>query len=173
MILNTSFFGVGIDESNHGQFPEIFVATFSFDKEDFLDNFPIKKKISKTSPIKKFQKNYNYLIAIENDYERLAPREFMGVLTSSLIYDKREEFPENLIVFIDGYMKNSSKIYTRDLISDFCSFNKNNIFVHSGADFDRTYPIVNYSDAIARHLFRRNCSLKELSKDSERRYFLR
>lgn len=163
---------VGIDESNHGRFPEIFVAVFSQFPTDTSNNFKLSKRRSKISPMKCLEKRaYTFLVALEGDYQRIPSRQLIGVVTSSLVYSSFTNYLDHLKIFLDGEKTPGERTFTRDLVSEVCDFDRNRVLVFSGARFDQTFPLVNLADSVAYHLFKRY-SLENLSKNPNRRYLL-
>ena len=164
---------LGIDESNHGRTPEVFVAVFSKLEQDILEHNKLPKRRSNANPLKSMgRRKYSFLLVNETDFERIPEKEFMGVVASSLIQEEFDKENTHLDVFIDGYLKKSKQIYAKDLISEVHDIPKDYISISSGSKFDQTYKVVNLADSIANHLFR-TLHVKDLSKDKHYKTLLK
>lgn len=153
---------MGVDESNHGRFPEIFVAVFSRLEKDILEKKFIKKR-GNSNPLKSLgNRSYSFLQASKADYDRIPNKEFIGTIITSLFHEKKPNSFSNLELYIDGSRSPSQIIYTRDLLSETCEIPKDLISINHGPKYDQKYFIVNLADSIANHIFR-HFSAKEMA----------
>lgn len=169
---------MGIDESNHGRFPEVFAGIFSSFKSDAVlkgsrvkkeDLLPKTRK-HKENPISKFgERYYSFLIAEKKDYDRFNNREFIGNVVASLLDRNIPEDLDRLLVFIDGNDFESRRNYAKDLIVDRYSLKRDQVKISSGGNFDRQYPLVNLADKLAHYFFRNS---HEMENNPHRREFL-
>lgn len=165
---------VGIDESNHGRYPEIFSAIFSIIPQDIIEqpNLLVKKRDNHRGLFTKLSKrDYSFIVIGAEDYEKLRPVEFIGHVAVSLLQEKIPQELDELRILIDGEVLSNKKLYTRSLISDIYGIEKEIIRIESGKDLDRRYRLVNIADELSHYLFRR-CSLEKLSRDVHRRPFV-
>ncbi len=164
---------MGVDESNHGRYPEIFVAAFSSLKKDIN---PLKFKKIRNPSLGFFgnfsQRDYAFLFMEENDFNRISKEEVLGIIISSLLYDKNVLHESKLKILIDGAITPTQKQTARELIPKYVNLNKENISIDSGPGFDQKYKIVNLADAMANYLFR-NSSSEKSSKNKHRRFLLK
>ena len=144
-------FYAGIDESNHGNFPEIFVAVFSYTKRLTIEGerLPkIRSHIGTKDAL--FQNRYSFLILRKDDTKRIPKNKLQGVVVSSLIFPKRRLIrSRGLDVFLDGEVSSGKIRYIRDMATDICSANKEAIRIHAGAGLDIKIPLVNRADRFA------------------------
>ncbi len=170
---------IGIDESNHGRFPEYFVAVSSQFESDAL---PLRVLANKNRPKSKSgcwkvfsqvgNRGYTFLSAEEDDYSRISQRRFPGIITGSLLYKVfNQENINNLYIFFDGIWKRDQELYLRDYISESFSIERNRILLTTGPDLDKKYKIVNLADRIAHTIFRWAPPSK-ISEMPQRRTFL-
>ncbi len=163
---------IGIDESNHGRYPEVFVAVFSNLNQDIIKPGHLSKK----RPGIPFNflngRDYSFLLVNKHDLGRLPKKELTGVVLSSLFSGKSFGDFSHLDIFIDGSIDISRKIYSQEVISEVYEIPKKNISIESGSKFDQTYPIVNFADSIAHYIFR-NLSVKEITSNKNQKYLLR
>ncbi|MFH1326772.1 MAG: hypothetical protein ABIH59_01435 [archaeon] len=163
---------VGIDESNHGLFPVIFVAAFSLFEKDILppkEGVKIRKHANIISRVG--GRDYSFLLASQGDYLKIPEKEFLGRVVGSLLYKKlggsREEFlkmnkrRKRLDLFIDGVVGTEEKNYVRDVVSEILLMRKRMVRVLSGANYDTKYRVVNIADELAHYLLR-ECTEEEL-----------
>ena len=164
---------MGLDESNHGRYPEIFVAAFSSWLEDVLTQKFQKIRNPSLGFFGNFsQRDYSFLFMEENDFDRISKNEHGRILISSLLAKKRFPQDSKLKLLIDGSITLTQKQTARELIPKYTDFKKENISINSGPFFDKTYKIVNLADAMANYLFRKS-SPEKSSKNTHRRYLLK
>ena len=136
---------LGIDESNHGRFPDIFVGAYSNDPLDALMNLSLHKKRKNkeiTSLLK--GKDFRYLCMTKDYREYFEARDMRLIALSSLIKFYHKDLESTISVIADGEIRSSDmekleKIYYPSLPPE--------IQVIPKADV--TYPIVNLADQIA------------------------
>lgn len=164
LILPTNSLYVGVDESNHGRFPEVFVAAFSgLDKYSQKGSFSkVRRSHTLFKPSSEIE--YSFLLASESDYQRISQRELLGVVVASLVKDQIPIDLNHLEILVDGEHLQDKRIFLRDLVSEVCCIDKKIISLKVGADFDQKYPLVNLADDIAHYLFRK-VSPEQLSQD--------
>ncbi|MEM3405590.1 MAG: hypothetical protein QW117_01285 [Candidatus Pacearchaeota archaeon] len=167
MLISKRKLFVGIDESNHGKYPEIFVAAYS-NKEEYsiyLQN-PIKKDRKHLELNEKLRKvRYNFLILQEYDINRMKEvikkdkrinLSVRSIVFSSLLKGITRYYKDySLEILIDGDLKIEELKSTKSLISKIERIPEENIFLYSGIKFDEHILIVNYADEIAHFLFRK------------------
>ena len=170
---------IAFDESNHGRFPEYFVAVFSQYNSDLI---PLAKRLKKRRPKPKAiawdvlkslnQRKYTFLGAQENDYDRIPRRRFPGVFMASLIYNDLDLTElEKLDLLLDGEWMPNQKLYIRDHLADLLEMEKKSISLRTGKGLDEKYFLVNLADRLAYALFRHGGSPEKISKRAQRRVF--
>lgn len=166
---------IGIDESNHGRFPEYFVSVFSGLEIDVIKgNFgKIRTNSSSVQEINKSQiRDYSFLLVTKSDYGRISQNEFIGIVVASLISGFVSSDLESIGIFLDGEHLQPRKTYLRDSVSEICEVPKSLVSLTCGKGLDKKYKVVNMADDIAHYLFRK-CTAEMLSKDSKIRHLLR
>jgi hypothetical protein len=157
---------IGYDESNHGQYPEICVAVYSF---DFLDTIKRDHPLAKTHSIKDnfsshlIAKDYSFLRFDESDEDKTLKGQRIGRILGSLTHKRLHLFPEHFFNFvIDGEWKKPSLDYARDFISELNSLEKERVIITCGKDYDKLIPLVHLADEIAYWHFK-NSNLEKLT----------
>ena len=147
---------VGFDESNHGKYPEIIVATFSRDSSMILESTIPKQRNHPASFLENLSCDYTFLLNPtewkESNYSYL-----MANIVGCLIKPKIN-FNDTVRILIDGEIKHSSDKEMNHLkknIADIAEIHKSRLSLKFGPDFDRTYPLVNLADEIAHYIFRK------------------
>lgn len=166
---------VGIDESNHGRFPEVFTAVISNLKNDSIERKSMTKvkKNFKRFPHGQYR-DYTFLLARKADYERIPSREMIGTVIGSLIVESIDpKSTRNLEIYLDGdHWTQSSQIYTKNYVSDILSISKKNLYLKVEKDLDRKIYLVNLADQQARKIHKK-WSLEKASKSKRKRDLLK
>ncbi len=167
----------GIDESNHGKFPEVYAIAFSNIPSDTLEaltDIPkLRKKQKRTSVFAKFNSSRDYsFLLLDNFYYKQIKKQFHpGLITASLM---GENFAKNLDaelrLFIDGETSRTQITNTKSILEEICGFDKRQIHIKAGPNFDKIYPIVNLADQVAYQLYK--TPLENLSQNSKRKEIL-
>lgn len=152
-----------MDESNHGNFPEFFVATFSTFPQDLHYTKKLKKKHHhKESFLDNLSRDYTFLLATSEDQNYIrqkSPQKLWGIVASSLLKEVPLVLPEKKTNFlVDGPVSNLEKKYIRHLISELYGIHIRKIFVESGAHLDERYVPVNLADKLANFFYK--CYMK-------------
>jgi len=174
--INYDTLSLAIDESNHGQFPEIFCGVFSKRRNDGLNS---KMKLDKAKKEKDFhkiisevsQRAYSFLVvASKEDYRRIGYEEMTGIVAASLLKDTNFNF-EYLRILVDGIPPGKGKYKIIGPVSEILGMDQRRILLKCGKDLDVTYPLVHFADGMARYLYRQkledialNPNLKHLIK---------
>ena len=164
---------IGIDETNCGRFPEIYVAAFSnLKKDSYSRQFRLKKRRNDHNSLwgRLSRRGYSFLFLSKSDHERISKRDFLWTVIASLSEDTLEEMKEveKTSFIIDGEVLNSRLAYTRDSLAEYLSLGRNRLEVIAGAKYDEIYPIVNLADEIAHVLFRHSTPEK-LSRNKHKK----
>ncbi len=163
---------LGIDESNHGQIPEIFVATFSRERKDIVKkhNIPklryrtIENKFNKQDYGPKKEKSDRLTKFMQEKYKDLVidymQTNFKHILFDKTFYYTLKEFQriiaitefikhyEPKTIIIDGNLYENEKEEISRLIHPI-----RNPEIIAEPRADTTYQLVNKADAIANHLY--------------------
>jgi hypothetical protein len=164
----------GIDESNHGRFPEVYAMVFSQIPQDILpyeQEIPkLRKKFKQKSQFKIFTSNsrdYSFLLVNQTDYQTIPKKFWTGTILASLLGENWGNSQKSLEVYIDGEINSSQKLNSKSIIEEICNLEKNQITINSGPNFDRIYPIVNLADQLAYQIYRK--SLEQIAVDPKKR----
>jgi len=157
-ILIPKTYFIGIDESNHGKYPEIYVAALSPNEREIIpSSTPLPKIRSK--------KSLETIVSGLDDYKymKLSRRtmDFYGKLSSlksqviSTILVSFELNPSRMIVYIDG---GGSLEFHENILSLFNSNQSKGNLLPQNLQFaihgDQIYPIINKADRLAYKIFR-------------------
>ena len=142
---------LGIDESNHGRDPEIFVAVFSIREIDIIKS---DNKISKIRNGKKGiqeilkERIFHYSQISKNDVKNLTNNQIKEIVFYHLIKSFSNEYNLNKVI-IDGELGSTSQ----RTISDKLGLE---ILVEPKAD--QYFHIVNLADQVANNLYRNHAT---------------
>lgn len=171
---------ISFDESNNGKYPVFFVGVFSDSSTDLLYN---KKYLNKKNPRTKkasldvFNKldnrKYTFLHAEEDDYDRIAPLEFPGIVMASLADKELDNYVDSLYLLFDGELKTNQRLFTKELFNNLYGLEKKAINVWSGKDLDKKCYGVNLADKIAYYFFRYGGSAEKRSQLPQRKVFIK
>lgn len=163
---------IGVDESNHGKYPEYFAAVFSPFESDVRAR-KMKKQREKCKHqnllsmlARERARDYSFLRLEQRDDEVLGKNK-LGIIIASLIYETVESceiygnFPE-YIIFVDGIIDNKSISRARGLVSDLTEVEKQFFIIKPSSD--ERIPIVNYADEVAHFFFRHTTSHDQNTK---------
>tara|TARA_Y100000310_G_C20381665_1_gene668423 strand:- start:178 stop:726 length:549 start_codon:yes stop_codon:yes gene_type:complete len=153
---------IGIDESNHGRFPEIYVSALSTDEKDVVPNqkLPKFRNKKKLEEITQNIEDYRYVKItrdISNFYGKFAIKSH-AIVNLLIGFDLN---PSNIFVYVDG---NSTQEMFEDIISLFNSNQDKGDLPEKNLQFmvhgDQIYPIINKTDRMAYKIF------KEIERNS-------
>ncbi len=152
---------IGIDESNHGKVPEIFVGVRSYDSYDAIENIPLLGKTRNHSNIgeRVGTREYRFLVSPYKRGDKTLKTNILLSLTNPLI---KEQSFDYLHLLIDGEIPKEVGIMTRTSLSHILKISKEKIIITSGPDYDRKFELVNIADQLANHFFRKK-TLEDLT----------
>lgn len=166
---------IAIDESNHGRFPEIFVAAYSrADSDSFLDPRALLPKCRNRHRERGSRLNgrdYRFIIADKTILDLTSEEALLGLVVSSFVgyASERDELMTPFTLLIDGELTPAKmrEIYRR--LRDDIRIKENEVVLISGGHLDQRNQLVNMADERAHALYR-----KPLDKivDSDRRLIL-
>jgi hypothetical protein len=118
---------VGIDESNHGRSPEVFVASASCIQDDckIIPNFPKIKPQDAFDLMRK--RDYRYALINHRQYQ-IYGSELIASVASELIFSFNF-VPYSLSIFIDGELRERQKIRTKELVAEKLNLPYSRVFV--------------------------------------------
>lgn len=151
---------VAVDESNHGRFPEYFVAAFSDIRSDIIRGFFKKERVDHSKLLRKLIiRDYSFLLLNESDLGKNPKRnagkfKLMDRIVASLVLGTNLNEYNKLKIMLDGNFTKNKLIYIKDAVSDTCSLEKSRVIVDAGPQFDEKYFLVNLADEMAHYLFR-------------------
>lgn len=156
---------VGIDESNHGRYPEIFVGVFSNDLRDIKKSSFGKIRNKKEDLVEKLgNRDYYFSLLNKKDKYRIPDRDLGGLITSNLLFPFIRDHPNSKYeLYWDGEIKLNDLIHTKEMTCNLCGIEEKNLLVRAGKSFDKKYYLVNLADSIAYQLFKRS-SLRRKNK---------
>ncbi len=140
---------VGIDESNHGRVPEIFVAVYS----PYLGDIKRAKELPKKRNKKEIadileDAEFKHLVISQEYRNLMTDQGMLLVAVSELVMDYSEAYGPIDMVFVDGEIRPRTLEMIRENIKPVCT----RILFEANAD--KTLPIVNRADYIANGLHR-------------------
>jgi len=109
-------FYIGIDESNHGRFPEVFVAFASSIRNDsrIIPEFP---EITQQNIFDLMRKrDYRYALICKRHYEDYGNLGLIAQIASELIIDF-DFVPSSLNIYVDGELKREQRTITKELVA--------------------------------------------------------
>ena len=160
---------VGFDESNHGKFPEVYVAFYSNIPTDIEKRSGLSKKREQNSNIIKIYKKreYTFLVMQEYEYKRTPSEDLLGIIAASLMQGKINKDLEKLILLFDGKLDDKKRNRIKRIISETYSLEYNNIALRYGAKFDKKYKLVNLADQMAYYIFK-NLDTNQIDNNKRR-----
>ena len=166
---------VGLDECNHGKYPEFFIAAMSHRPGDGFPVTPNKLAKIRRPRIPPFAslggREYTFLEANDGHYASVKQHEFLGTVITSLIWKSVGEELEELLLFIDGEKTNREINYARGMIVERTHLEEKRIHISAGAKYDEMFGIVNFADALANSLWRIR-GKENQNREKHRRDFL-
>lgn len=152
---------IGVDESNHGRSPEIFVAVYSSHRSD------ISIQTSKLHPKKRTghrylasrlgNRAYSFLI-VDRDVLHSTPEDIIvASVVSSFIGEARKDFALEVpfYFFIDGDISDKREREIRSRCEKDFGITCKEMHLSYGKDLDRKTFLVNLADEIAHTLYRK------------------
>jgi len=138
---------LGVDESNHRRYPEIFVGCYSKDADAIKrGNLP---KHRKTGHRPFYDYEYRHLRLEETHAQLIHPRYFIVIATSELVrYLEQTNRVEK--VFVDGRLKEDQKAALEERLHAL----RHTIRLLEHKGLDRRIPLVNEADNWANRLHR-------------------
>jgi len=158
---------VGVDESNPkcngesrgGNNSKAYhVATFSQERLDVRRSEI--RLLKRSKGLDKFiEENLHFMdysfIELDETQHSLMPEETgEGLILSSLVSGRNFQMYEKIVFYIDGRVPRQKKRISMELAGLFNQIPAERIEIRQGKEFDRIIPLVNFSDNIARYLFR-------------------
>ena len=143
---------VGIDESNHGRYPEFFTAVFSQILSDIsLHQLKIQKERHDHKDLFKSlaKRDYAFLRLYQEDEERLG-NDKLGIVIASLVHQKIKE-GYDFYIFVDA-LEERKISRAREVVSEITGLEKKFIMIQSSSDEQRR--ILHDADELAHYLFR-------------------
>ncbi|MEK6890753.1 MAG: hypothetical protein AABX03_01310 [Nanoarchaeota archaeon] len=171
------------DESNHGRYPEIFTAAFSYDSESALVLPPLPlgqllpKRRGHQSPLEGLtEEDYSFLILdkrIVGHYKIIAGGKdrMFGDICASLVQDRvgyqnRGEFlVDDICLYLDGEKSGAEKKYVRECTTKISNLSSSKIHLVDGRYLDQRCKLVNLADAIAYYIYTKIKDKKPISSE--------
>jgi len=149
---------LGIDESNNGRYPEIFVGVYSENPEDMVVNSEglSKKRKSPKKLINSIlqEREFKYLV-IDETYAGLFHIKDIGVLAAAELIRAFENLET---VIIDGEIRRAELKKLEELV-------KKPVIILPEPKGDVKYPIVNAADNLAHILYKYHSECKRKNND--------
>ncbi|MDP2750751.1 MAG: hypothetical protein Q8O89_08025 [Nanoarchaeota archaeon] len=148
---------VGIDESNHGRVPEIFVAVYSSNLSDIerINELPKRRNKKEIGDILEAT-DFKHIIISQEYRNLMTDQGMLLVAVSELVNGFSEQNYSIDMVFVDGQVKERTLNEIRKNIKPAC----NRILFEPNAD--KTFPVVNLADYIANGLHRHYAHFKNV-----------
>jgi len=163
-------FYFGIDESNHGVFPEVFVAVGSYNYTDSRV-FPNSRKINEENILFSSMRtrDYRFSVLTKKDYERFHHKDIMPRVAGKLINSFEEDY-DFLDVSVDGSLRQCQKDLLESLV-DKGSELEGKILIKDlpkGEDYSTNY-LVSLADGWSRFIVKK-LKKGEITAGMKRRY---
>lgn len=171
MNLKSSVLYAGIDDSNHGNFPEIWAAVFSNNFEDIVPKGYLRRRANLKLLTQDISfRDYRFLEVSREESERLG-ESLLARVAVSLVTDYRFHNHFNkLELLIDGRVTREDKKRIRESL---CGFQTGTNIKGICKVGNYKYPkILAIADELAHHLFC-NCSREQTAQDEHKIYLLR
>ena len=111
---------IGLDDSNHGVYPELCLAYFSTLPKDFnLQDFPFRRNMSLLDRMQSPYRDYRFLILSPGDSSSRLNNLAIAAPSLILPYLEENEPFEELRIGVDGCLTSLSKDYVHNELSDF------------------------------------------------------
>jgi hypothetical protein len=171
--INRRVLYIGLDDSNHGNYPELALAYFSTITGDFLfDNFSFRRDPNLLNRLQSPKRDYRFLLFSQSDI--VQGLDNLAVAGPSLIFpfiEQKGPF-EGVVIGIDGHLNSASKSYLKQELSDYFETISVNGFIKykQGHGKDKSYSqprILAWADAQVHHLAS-TLSLKTLQAHEKR-----
>jgi hypothetical protein len=163
---------IGLDESNHGRYPEIYVAVFSYQDQDLIkssDKIPKWRRNHKDIFSRIGNRDYSFLLFNDIDHEKINPHyKKLGFILFSLLNEKYLGIP--LRIYIDGELYPKSEDFIKEYLCNLSNIDRKNIEIFSGKKYDSKIKLVNIADEIAHYLSFKRTKPLELIFDPHIRY---
>lgn len=157
---------LGIDESNTGRYPEVYVAVASLNPKDVIElyepNLLAKIRIHKSLKRRIDDRDYRFLL----NPKPLCSDMSIANIVASLIKGFDISKFDFIYPYIDGELALSKKNYIKKAFSIATGFEKSQITIHNGPGYDRKFEIVSISDQLANYLFRN--TLEQISQNEHK-----
>jgi hypothetical protein len=146
---------LGIDESNHGRFPEIFVAVYSEARSDIFRTEGLHRSRNGTLKVHEVLKGRPFKhILIPQEYKHILGENYTKKIKTIVLAEFISHFPNLGKVLVDGeisesIISNLEKILGNDMCNIMCE-----------AHADSRYELVNKADIVA-HLLHQHYNHKE------------
>ena len=167
------YHNVGMDESNNGQFPAIYVSVFSDIASDCqISNalMPKYRKNHKSIGNKLSKRDYRFLFYTQPDKDRIEYYKTPGVMLASLVHGL--PFQDHMHAYIDGELSRRQLNFITDILHEATNLDKDRIEIIYGKDLDRKVLMVNIANETAHWLLRKqfqtlrcNPSMKHIRKE--------
>ena len=146
---------IGIDETNHGRFPEIFVAAYSntaMDTHCHADGQFTKQRKSHNGLAGRLShRGYSFIVVgKEILYGYREEQIFASVLVSLIRQIPRPSLEQ---IWIDGDLNEQKKEEMWRRLKKDCSITEKDISIQFGPKYDTKVYLVNLADEIAHHLY--------------------
>ena|SRR3989338_8916784 len=159
----------GIDESNNGRHPTIYIAALSSNPQDVAISADLLPKLRKHLHIGDRLKGREYSFLLLNSSELLIePYKKIGVVIASLLHG--DNLGETLDVYIDGEWSRPVIDFAKGALEEATGLEKDLIIIHTGKDLDRKMKIVNLADELAHWFLRKR--LNSLQEDPRKKELL-
>ena len=154
---------LGVDESNHGRYPEIFVGRYTTNPSDAEKNTQFSKKRSKNN-IAMHALDYRFFSLTKDMGELITPRYGMVISIAEFLkfFESRGQTLEKIVV--DGLM-------TSDQVEELnrVVYPRRLPLLVDEIQADKSYRCVNEADHIANGIFRLHDQRKDISSDIRKR----
>lgn len=149
---------VGADESNNGRPLEIHTAVFSAHQSDAVAVPSLLPKVRAHSNMfnRLRGRGYSFVLFEEKDKNRLARKDRLGNIVSSLLFNEFDWQEINSVnILLDGNRYDEEVNIMLEMAAETIGLSRMNIHADWGAKYDQKFLIVNLADELAHYLYKR------------------
>ncbi|MFA5484647.1 MAG: hypothetical protein WC260_00110 [Candidatus Pacearchaeota archaeon] len=155
----------GIDESNHGRFPEVFALILSNKEKDTQKNHFEKNRKNYSSFLKKvYRRDYSYLLLHEKLKSEIPSGKLLPQIVYSLFYPFDFSDVTKLTLYIDGLKEDKEIDSISNMFFDKFNLEESQLEIISQDYLDQNNYLVYLADGLAHYVFRKK-TLESISQD--------
>lgn len=155
----------GIDESNHGRFPEVFALVLSNKEKDTQKNYFEKSRRDYSSFLKKiYRRDYSYLLLDEKLKSEIPSDKLLSQIVYSLFYPFDYTDLNKLILYLDGLKEEKELNLIFEMFFEKFNLKDSQLEIITKDALDQNNYLVYLADGLAHYVFRKK-TIENISKD--------